>query len=176
MGLFRKIADIADIVDTKYSNSPEAKVQRFENHVKSLFPEKYYALVYQTPSFRDNKDRYVESSLHPDFIFRHKRTGEEFGVECKYRSSLNYKDMLEWSNPEQIKRYQKFSKEKNIPVFVVIALEGFDEDEEGFEVPVTCMFNIPLEEAKYPTLYPSVFEKYERPFDKDFFWKNGKLY
>ena len=84
--------------------------------------------------------------------------------------------MLEWSNPEQIKRYQKFSKEKNIPVFVVIALEGFDEDEEGYEEPVTFMFNIPLEAAKYPTLYPSVFEKYARPYDKDFFWKNGKLF
>jgi len=176
MGLFRKIADFADDLDTQFSNSSEAKGQRFENHVKSLFPEKYYALVYQTPSFRDNKDRYVESSLHPDFIFKHKPSGEEFGVECKYRSTLNNRDMLEWSNPAQLKRYQKFAKEKKIPVFVVIALEGFEEDEDGYEEPVTFMFNIPLEAAKYPTLYPSVFEKYMRPYDKNFFWKNGKLF
>lgn len=174
MGLFRKIADIAYSADTKFSSSPEAKGQRFENHVKSLFSERYFAVAYQTPSFRDNKDRYVESSLHPDFIFRYKPTGEQFGVECKYRSSLNNRDMLEWSNPEQIKRYQKFSKEKQIPVFVVIALEGFIE-ENGYEEPETFMFNIPLEVAKYPTLYPSVFEKYQRPYDKNFFWKNGKL-
>jgi len=38
------------------------------------------------------------------------------------------------------------------------------------------MFNIPLSEAKYPALYESVFTKYERPLDKPFFWKNGKLF
>ena len=38
------------------------------------------------------------------------------------------------------------------------------------------MFNIPLNEAKYPALYESVFAKYERNFDKPFFWKNGKLF
>jgi len=38
------------------------------------------------------------------------------------------------------------------------------------------MFLIPLEEAKYPTLYPSVFNKYSRNPKKSFFWKNGKLF
>ena len=37
------------------------------------------------------------------------------------------------------------------------------------------MFCIPLENAKYPELYPSVFEKYERDPDNMFFWKNGIL-
>jgi hypothetical protein len=38
------------------------------------------------------------------------------------------------------------------------------------------MFNIPLREAKYPALYESVFTKYERDYDKPFFWKNRRLY
>jgi hypothetical protein len=37
------------------------------------------------------------------------------------------------------------------------------------------MFCIPIEEVKYPELYPSVFEKFERNPDKRFFWKNGML-
>jgi hypothetical protein len=38
------------------------------------------------------------------------------------------------------------------------------------------MFNIPLKDAKYPALYESVFMKFERDPEKQFFWKNGKLY
>jgi hypothetical protein len=37
------------------------------------------------------------------------------------------------------------------------------------------MFCIPLKEAKYPDLYPSVFEKFERNPENKFFWKNGIL-
>jgi hypothetical protein len=37
------------------------------------------------------------------------------------------------------------------------------------------MFCIPLAEAKYPTLYDSVFERFERDPEKPFFWKNGYL-
>ncbi|WP_321417771.1 hypothetical protein [uncultured Methanomethylovorans sp.] len=37
------------------------------------------------------------------------------------------------------------------------------------------MFCIPLEEAKYPALYKSVFEKFERDSEKTFFWNNGYL-
>jgi len=37
------------------------------------------------------------------------------------------------------------------------------------------MFNIPLEAAKYPALFESVFAMYERDYDKPFFWRNGIL-
>ncbi len=74
--------------------------------------------------------------------------------------------MLRWSNPVQLQRYRDFSHKRKIPVFIVIGL-GEDLDE---------MFNIPLEEAKYPDLYPSVFNKFSRPSDKSFFWKNGELF
>ncbi|MCZ7362953.1 MAG: hypothetical protein O8C58_06440 [Candidatus Methanoperedens sp.] len=76
---------------------------------------------------------------------------------------------LRWSNPAQLKRYRDFSYDRRIPVFIVIGLGGYDDDPKE-------MFNIPLEEAKYPDLYPSVFNKFSRPPDKSFFWKNGELY
>ena len=50
-----------------------------------------------------------------------------------------------------------------------------EEEEDEYEESEIFMFNIPLEDAKYPALYPSVFEKYERPYDEDFFWRNGEL-
>ncbi|MCX6685730.1 MAG: hypothetical protein NTV10_03630 [Methanoregula sp.] len=38
------------------------------------------------------------------------------------------------------------------------------------------MFCLPLEVAKYPELFPSVLDKYEREYtDKPFFWRDGVL-
>ncbi len=61
-----------------------------------------------------------------------------------------------------------FLQSKNT-CFIVIGLGGIEDEPKE-------MFNIPLEEAKYPDLYPSVFNKFSRPPEKSFFWKNGNLY
>jgi hypothetical protein len=37
------------------------------------------------------------------------------------------------------------------------------------------MFCIPLKDAKYPEIFPSVFEKYERDPGRTFFWRDGML-
>ena len=167
MGLFGKIGDVFNKIDYHTSNDPEVVGRWFEDEVQKLFSTKYFKLLEKTHSFKTNADRYVESSKNPDFIFEYMPTREGFAVECKYRSNLNQKGQLEWSYHEQLKRYQKFAMQQRIPVYIVIGLAGEKED---------YMFNIPLSEAKYPALYESVFAKYERPLDKPFFWKNGKLY
>lgn len=77
--------------------------------------------------------------------------------------------VLKWSYSEQIKRYKQFSQERKIPVFIVIGLGGEPDEPE-------YMFCIPLEEAKYPELFTSILEKFERPSDRNFFWKNRKLH
>jgi hypothetical protein len=51
----------------------------------------------------------------------------------------------------------------------VLSIGGYDNEPKE-------MFNIPLEEAKYPDLYPSVFNRFNRDPNKAFFWKNGELY
>jgi hypothetical protein len=76
---------------------------------------------------------------------------------------------LEWSYPEQLKRYQVYAAENKLPFFVVIGLGGYSNNPDR-------MFCIPLEEARYPILYPSVFEIFERDPYQNFFWKNGLLY
>jgi len=165
MGLFDGIKD-----GIKYhlSDEPEWKGKRFEDYVEKLFDQQYYSIVEKTHSYRQNEDRYVESSMNPAFTFRYKRTGDLFAVECKYRSGLNPQGMLEWSNPRQLERYRAFARERGIPVFIVIGFKGFDDDPED-------LFVIPLEDAKYPTLYPSVFNKYSRNPKKPFFWQRGML-
>jgi hypothetical protein len=37
------------------------------------------------------------------------------------------------------------------------------------------MYCIPLEEARYPALFPILFEKFERNPEKPFFWRDGIL-
>ena len=110
----------------------------------------------------------VESSMNPDYVFRHNPTRSEFAVEVKYRSKLD-KGMLHWSNPTQLARYNEFAKKRKIPVYILIGFAGYEEEPDD-------MFLIPLEEAKFPALYPSVFQKFNRNPKKDFYWKNGKLY
>jgi hypothetical protein len=160
MGLF-------DSLREAFSTSPEWVGKRFEKYVLDMFDDKF-AIVEQTHSFKTNQDRYVESSMNPDYVFRHKPTKSEFAVEVKYRSKLN-KGMLDWSNPTQLDRYKDFAKKRKIPVYILIGFCGYEEEPDD-------MFLIPLEEAKYPSLYPSVFQKFSRNPKKDFYWKDGKLY
>ena len=186
MGLFGKIGDIFQKIEYHTSNAPEIKGKRFEDHIENLFTKQYFKIVEKTHSFKTNSERYVESSKNPDFIFEYMPTREHFAVECKFRTSLNKQNQLEWSYPAQLKRYQEFAFERKIPVFIVVGLmldiknKDYDpEDELEIEpeyVTEKFMFNIPLEAAKYPALYESVFTKYERDYDKPFFWKSGKLY
>jgi hypothetical protein len=167
MGIFGKIGDVFNKIDLETSNDPEVVGRWFEDYVQKLFSTKYFKLIEKTHSFKTNTERYVESSKNPDFTFEYMPTRERFAVECKFRTKLNQKNQLEWSYPAQLKRYQEFAMHHKIPVFIVVGLELEDG---GY------MFSIPLSEAKYPALYESVFAKYERPMDKPFFWKNGKLY
>jgi len=178
MGFLGKIGEAIQKIDYHVSNDPEIVGKRFEDHVEKLFLQNYFRLVEKTHSFKTNKERYVESSKNPDFIFEYLPTKERFAVECKFRTQLNNKNQLEWSYPAQLKRYQDFSRERRMPVFIVIGLElPFEDKDDPEDIDYeNFMFTIPLEAAKFPALYESVFTKFERDYNKPFFWKNGRLY
>jgi len=155
-------------INEKFSSEPEWKGHRFEKYIEKLFPEKDFQLVEKTLSYQENKKRFAERSLFFDFIFRDRKSESEFAVQAKYRSHLTGDGMLNWSNYEQMKKYQEFSKNEKIPYYVIIGLDGLDDNPER-------MFCIPLTEAKYPTLFRSVFKKYERNPKEKFSWIDGKL-
>ncbi|EOQ94799.1 hypothetical protein LEP1GSC195_1376 [Leptospira wolbachii serovar Codice str. CDC] len=148
----------------------------FEQYVAELFTDQgnYFSILEWTPDNSiKHKNFRVESNQNPDLVIQYNPTKEKFAVECKFRSGL-YKNkmnqvVLKWSYSEQIKRYKQFSQERKIPVFIVIGLGGEPDEPE-------YMFCIPLEEAKYPELFTSILEKFERPSDRNFFWKNRKLH
>ncbi|AKJ39987.1 hypothetical protein [Methanosarcina barkeri] len=164
MGLFRKLRKVIEVI---FENESEQKGDDFEKYVVDLFDEKYFSIVQWTTDMARKHTRFVESDCDPDLILRYRPTNEIFCVECKFRSGL-FEGKLQWSDPQQLKRYQRFAREKKLPFFVVIGLGGDSSYPER-------MFCIPLKEAKYPALYPSIFEKFERKPEKSFFWKNGIL-
>ena len=140
--------------------------EEFENFVKSLFPEKYYVLVHQTHKYTENKERYIENSKEPDFKFRHKKSGHEFYIECKFRTGL-YQDKFYWAkSEEQMKRYKTF-QEGVRPAKVFIA--GSPSDPER-------LFIVPLDDIKYPSLYPSFLKPYEVNPQRTLYYKSGKIY
>ncbi|WP_048062127.1 hypothetical protein [Methanocorpusculum labreanum] len=155
------------------------KGDMFEIYVESLFDKRYFVTEEWTSDIYNKRNgSYVESNKNPDMVIRYNPTGERFAVECKYRSDFTYSEKIDdncvkWSYPEQIYRYNEFQQIRQIPVFIVIGI-GNGSDIRKKEIP-EFMFCIPLSKAKYPEIFPSVLQQYERNPCSNFFWKSGIL-
>jgi hypothetical protein len=88
MGILDAGIDILKGIKYEFSDEPFMVGLRFEDYISDLFSKKYFSIVEKTHSTETNQERYVESSMNPDFVFRYIPTGEQFAVECKYRSNL----------------------------------------------------------------------------------------
>lgn len=131
--------------------------QKFEDYVREyIFAEKYYDLVERTHNYNSNNKDFVESSVRPDFKFRDKWTKNEFYVEAKFRTGL-YNGKITWCKDYQLKRYQEIHK--SVPVFILIGMGENPKYPEFLSL-------IPMHEAKYVGLFPSVAEKFEIELDK----------
>ena len=130
------------------------KGEDFEKYVREyMFPDSDYELIYQTSSYSQNKDRFATDSMKPDFLFMDRKTKKQFYVECKYRSDEYRKDeKLEWTYPEQLKRYKEVSKD--IPVFIALGIQGTSYDPD-------FIFLIPLKNVSFCGFYDSFLSKYE---------------
>ncbi|AEK19322.1 hypothetical protein [Methanococcus maripaludis] len=134
----------------------------FELCCLDIFPEKDFDLLEMTHNPDSANGRFVKSDLNPDLQFKDKKTGNNFSVECKYRSSL-FKGAFSWAkNKAQADRYREYEKENEIPVFIAMGLGGTPEKPEQ-------IFLMPLKEIKYNSLFPSVLKDYEIKEAKDVF-------
>jgi hypothetical protein len=168
MGLLNKILKATEAAyDELTADENYTKGVDFEKYVISLFNEEYFRLHDWTRDNSGKIDRKVESDSNPDLTIRYIKTNELFSIECKFRSEL-YNNAVEWARPDQIINYLNHSLRNKIPTFVVIGLRGSPDKPKR-------MFCIPIEEARYPKLFISFLEKYERDPHKSFFWKNKNL-
>ncbi|WP_233564700.1 hypothetical protein [Methanohalophilus sp. RSK] len=138
------------------------KGDSFEQFVADKFSKKYFSIVDWTTDVTRKYNRKVESNSNPDLCFRYTPNDDRFAVECKFRSGL-YQGGISWCKKYQMDKYKEYSENNDIPLYIVIGLGGSPESPER-------MFCIPIEEAKYTKLYPSIFENYERNTDELFFW------
>jgi hypothetical protein len=148
MGFFGELFE--DI--TGKSERPEIKGGRFESFVsKEIFTDMLFDLVEMTRDFDSNQERFEERSMNPDFLFRDKRTGEEFWIEAKYRNGLFKNDrgqlVCEICKPWQLDRYKEVERNTGKKVYICL---GIGEDPRYPEtvhlIPVT---------GAYPQLFQS---------------------
>lgn len=137
---------------TGKAKRPEIKGSRFESFVSNeIFTDKLFDLVEMTRDFDSNSERFEERSMNPDFLFRDKRTGEEFWVEAKYRNGLfkNKRGQMvcEICKPWQLDRYKEVEKVSGKKVYVCL---GIGEDPR---YPETVHL-IPVSNS-YPQLFQS---------------------
>lgn len=127
------------------------KGDEFENFVrKKIFPADKYVLLHKTHSFSKGEE-FIESSLYPDFLFKDRKTNEEFYVEAKYRGNL-VNGKIEWCTKEQLDRYKKISKEKK----TLIAI-GF----QGRPTFPKKIYIVNINDINYYDLYPGTIKDYE---------------
>jgi hypothetical protein len=146
------------------------KDQEFENYVANIFKtqSQLFAIVNRAHDQDPKHDGALgESDKEPDFKIRCTLTNEVFFVVCKWRASLLSDDRLEWCYELFLRKCQRYFR--RLPVFVVVGLGGEPTSPNR-------MFCIPIKEARWTELFPSVYMKHERhPPDKKFFWRNGVL-
>ena len=158
------LGDLLEDITGK-SERPEIKGSRFERFIsKEIFIDKLFDLVEMTRDFDSNSERFEERSMNPDFLFRDKRTGEEFWIEAKYRKGLfkNEKGQFvcEICKPWQLNRYKEVEKSTGKKVYICL---GMGEDPL---FPETVHL-VPVKDA-YPQLFQSRLKE-------TLIWKNPDL-
>lgn len=107
-----------------YNFNPDSKRKglEFETYVETiLFPKDKYELLHKTSDQDQNEERYVKSSLKPDFKFKCLTTNYEFYVEAKYRSK-SYKNQYEVLSEQQERSFPALFEE--CPIFVAFGYGG----------------------------------------------------
>lgn len=146
-----------------------AKGYLFERFVINLLPEDVYTIISATSRRDDLGGRIIESALDPDFRIRHEPSSHVIWLECKYRS-YTYCNKVQWCKHHQLERYNKFQEVvKPEKVYIIVGLGGEPSNPKH-------LFCIPLDNAKYPGLYPDILEPFEHDQMKPFVYTCGRLH
>jgi len=176
--VFQK-SDFQTSIDYHTSHIPEIS-GGFEDHVQSLFSPGNFKLREKNHSPGPVQERNKAKSKNFDLIFEYLPTRETFAVVCKYPVKMNTRGQLEWSDPEQIRHYLEFERMRKIKLYIIIGYDKVTKEwdrytREYYEKTEKIMYNIPLKEAKYTSLYSTVYSDFERNYYGKFFWNKGVL-
>ena len=143
----------------------KTKGNAFEKYVVKRFARKFFRIK----EWRGDKyvdGIYAESNRHPDLEISFTLSGQEdlFAVECKWRKDY-VNDQIEWAEAYQFAQYQKFSKERNLPVFIIIGVGGLPNEPKDVYV-------IPLKQINSQKLKLFELRPYLKENNKGFYWNN----
>lgn len=150
-----------------------AKGLAFEEFVVKRFDPDFFTIK----EWRGDKQVdgvYAESNTYPDLVvnfnYRKEKVDVDFAVECKWRQGF-LKNEVEWSYAQQIERYNQFSREKNLPVFIALGIGGEPDSPEQ-------MYIVPLDKLQKPSVSFDELKIYRRQYpDRNLYWdtKEGVL-
>lgn len=158
-----KLSNLSDISETVIINQRKKKGDDFEGYVVGKFERKYFKLK-NWASDKIANGIYPESSLNPDLLYQFKlgEYVEEFSVECKWRQR-DYKGAIEFTKPEQLKRYKQFERDHKTNVFIVLGLGGKPS------APVK-LYSIPLSKIESHRMTLNELKLYEKNITGNFFY------
>ncbi|WP_081209738.1 hypothetical protein [Salegentibacter sediminis] len=129
-----------------YDENSWTKGEQFENFVQNIiFPESHYELLHKTNDYKQNTERYVQSSLKPDFQFKSKVTGKKLYVEAKFRSKT-FQSKYDVLSQQQFKSFPELNSDDS-PIFIAFGYGGKANNPDFISL-------IPFEEAKERSLSP----------------------
>lgn len=159
--------------DSAKTVTNEQKGRDFEIWVKDHFNQDFFNLK-EWRGDKYDKGTYAESNRYPDmeweFHYDKENVTETFAVECKWRSDF-YNGSIEWASEDNIAIYNRFAKERNMPVFVIIGVCGTPSAPREVYV-------VPLKALQYPYVKKEYLQKFRHEdLAKMFFfqYKDGKL-
>lgn len=139
--------------------TPQEKGAAFENYIVKKISLKYFKFLDWASDKITECGIYAESNKNPDLKFKHLKSGVEFFIECKYRSSDNI--VIE---DFQLTRYKKFGAINKVNVFVAIGTEGTPDSPNN-------LYLIPTYVIKNSNSINSIKEKYrKRNLNKMFYF------
>lgn len=124
-----------EFTDQKYKNL--LKTRGYHNFVvSSLIGDNKFTVIEWIPDKGYDSDTVIESTTGPNFIVQDNQ-GSVIGLVCKYRSSEDEEGGMCWASDKQAEQYKKFSRSRNMPLYIAIGLKGiFKAPKYNFLVPL----------------------------------------
>jgi len=143
------------------------KGRLFEEHVVSLFGKEYFEIAEWRGDKVAKDGHFATSNQYPDLEIKLnlKESSHLFAVECKFRSKAS--DPIQWTYPDQLKRYREFADSKGIPVFIALGVGGSPSSPQYLNI-------IPLSEIEGETLTLNQLKPYLKEKDSKFFFDKDK--
>ncbi len=171
--------DYQTSIDFHTSYRPEGAL--FEEHVQNLFSPGIFKLLEKNSPAGPGPEQNTAKRKNFDLIFEYIPTREKFAVVCKYPVKPNKRGQLEWSDSETMRQYQEFERSRKIPLYIILGYDKVTKEwdrytREYYKKTEKIMYNIPLKEARYTSLYSNIYSDFERNYHGKFFWNKGVLY